>query len=182
MNYLPASSFCSDYQLSNLNKLLDFLKSGKAKTSFNMGVFINTYTPMQFVISKFVKVNPKVSRTLGLFAKNNCLTVCCLAGHGPLAGVKPLEGELWPTYVRRVFTGGSKVFTNGSKGVYAFLFSPYWVDYQPTKEEAIFRLELFLKKGLPEGFVKPVTGMRPIIETPLLNFRDECRLGVHTLD
>ncbi len=141
MEYSLASNLCTQEQITNLQKLLDFVKSGNAKTDFDMKTYACSQ-PKKDDVVLFENLN------LGLYeVKNECGTVCCLAGHGPLAGVEVsyCEDWNWKDYVERVFT-------NGSRGVYAFLFSPYWADYQPSKEEAIFRLELFLKKGLPVSF------------------------------
>ncbi len=162
MEYLPAKRFCSKEQLSNLQKLLDFLKfNTEGKTDFDMLTYARKVPKVKEHYLDTNELKPDQ-------VKNECGTVCCLAGHGPLAGIKPLEGEIWSNYVRRVFTGGNE-------GVFTFLFDSEWWHSMPTKEEAIFRLELFLKKGLPEGFNR----------YSIFNcdyFVEEYELGVHSIN
>ncbi len=157
MTYEPAKNFCSEEQLLNLEKLLSFLKTEvELLTEFDMLYFYN---------------NKKIYMRISIpgDVKNECGTVCCLAGHGPLAGVNPLLYESWNSYVERVFTENNDVFI--------FLFESEWEDFQPTKEEAIFRLELFLKKGFPVSFRDSLAR-----RYNYALFTRECTLKRHTLD
>lgn len=74
---------------------------------------------------------------------NVCGTAACLAGHGPLAGIKPGKGETWDTY-------GSRVFCNswaGEQELFLWLFCANWDD---SKSNACKRVAWLLQgKRIP---------------------------------
>lgn len=70
-------------------------------------------------------------------AVNECATVACAAGHGPMAGV-PIhpDDRDWMNYIVRVFCYGN--------GDYEWLFSEDWSYYRPTHQDAVQRINAYL--------------------------------------
>lgn len=80
---------------------------------------------------------------------NACGTTACFAGHGPLAGIAPLEAENWDPYVKRCFTGEEGADMATSHPYWEWLFSEYWPSSLP---EAVKRAAWLLEKGGPPKY------------------------------
>lgn len=95
-----------------------------------------------------------------------CGTAACFAGHGPMAGVKPKDGENWCGYVSRVFvpTGPVRIEDGqlivGSFAAWCFLFGETWPD-DPML--AARRGAYFLQRGLPDPLPARDVGRRDAI-------------------
>jgi hypothetical protein len=79
---------------------------------------------------------------------NVCGTAACAVGHGPVIGIEPLEGEDWTRYAARAF-GATEERYNLS---FDWLFSGSWGDRDDTTKGAAFRIEYYLKHGIPKAF------------------------------
>lgn len=106
----------SKTQKENLVKLADFLDAHYNELKFNMFSYGNYYP-----------------------SDNICGTVACAAGHGPMAGIRARESEVWYDYIHRVFIGDEN-----SSSIYTFLFSQKWVVYDNTPNGAAARIRYFL--------------------------------------
>lgn len=134
------------YHQDNLIKLRDYVIGlyGKGETDdrFNMG----TYSRSEF------------GRVLDPEEVTECGTVCCLAGHGPLAGILPgsyslAEIDTIPTYPELPASTGWECYIRGEFGiedddlVWDFLFSDFWSN---NIQEAIKRLDMFINGFDPD--------------------------------
>ncbi len=171
MDYIKASKILAPQSLLNLRKLLEGLKNKKdLKVTFNMEEWATSDSILA----------PRPNEV-----KNECGTVCCLAGHGPLLGISSNKGETWPDYVKRVFLEAKQKPNPTSKvddvhTSFIFLFNSAWgYTEMNTLDHALFRLELFLEKGLPENFSWRIHVNRGPF--PYDEFTEEYKLGLHTL-
>lgn len=121
----------TEEQHSNFNKLLEFVKANP-NTPFNIDFF--TIEP-----AGDTKHSALVYDTIK--STYNEGTTRCLVGLGPLAGLEPLEGEIWGEYLVRVFDTGV------SEEIYDFLFN---CEHENSLDAATRRLEQFLTNGIPE--------------------------------
>lgn len=104
-----------------------------------------------------------------------CGTVCCAAGHGPLAGLAPLRNEEWQFYVQRVFFNGVPyAFTVRHMGptspaaVYSWAFDGRWSQFDNTAVSAGHRCLYVAEHGsAPEDW----GGYNPFGAYEYKNFR-----------
>ena len=75
-------------------------------------------------------------------ALSHCGTVACAVGHGPFIGIEPLEGEYWTTYSERVFIKNVREWE--------WCFSGEWRKLDNTPHGAAKRIQVLLRKGLPD--------------------------------
>lgn len=105
----------------NLEKLRDYLVSlPEDYEYFDMGIF---YAEEEEGVAL-----GKVPQ------KTTCGTVACAVGHGPAAGIMPLEEEYWLSYAIRNF----------GEDAYFALFSGAWAEYDNTLAGAIDRINKYL--------------------------------------
>lgn len=76
--------------------------------------------------------------------RKSCGTVACAAGHGPNAGIKPLDDENWATYSIRLAGHCDRSWN--------WLFSAWWIEYDNTLQGAVKRIRYYLKHGVPAWF------------------------------
>ena len=118
----------------NLTQLYTYLTSHELKTRFSMHMYAwNPEDDEEFRPQR---------------VENECGTVACLAGHGPIAGIKPASYEDWSSYVRNHLT-------LGNMKLYSWLFSGDWGDIDNTLPGALARLKTYLDTGIPAEFTTP---------------------------
>jgi hypothetical protein len=72
--------------------------------------------------------------------ENECGTAACLCGHGPMAGIQPLEREDWPTYSARVFGAPA----SDIRGPFGWMFDQYLTN---DRAEGVKRIAWLLFGG-----------------------------------
>ncbi len=92
--------------------------------------------------------------------KPDCGTVACAAGHGPIAGVKPLKHETWFEYIERQFG----VADNSPEFIWMFAIS--WIVRDKTPHGAAKRIFHYVKHGVPDDFIEQMTGDVPLCYQP----------------
>jgi len=78
-----------------------------------------------------------------------CGTAACAAGHGPVAGIAPLDGETWLVYSRRAFATGDE---------WQWCFDEDWSQIDNTAHGAAARIEYLLNTGLPGDWEEQMFG------------------------
>jgi len=132
----------TDWQRSNLQKLVAYLKTGKSPIGFDMNMFLS---------------DPYDDEGANATIKHNCGSIGCLVGHGPQAGIKPHNYEGWDSYAQRVF--GSENFpTSKAYPIWDWLFDTYWSDVDNTPEGGIARVEYALAHGIPSNYENQMRG------------------------
>lgn len=111
----------SEFHRMNLIKLAMFLEDNYSKLNFDMNDFQHSLGRRRANLAQYPE----------------CGASACAVGHGPMAGIEPLENEYWFIYCNRVFTGGNN-------DAYKFLFSRKWVDCDNTALGAAARIRYFL--------------------------------------
>ena len=89
-------------------------------------------------------------------AENDCQTILCLAGHGPLVGIGDAETVRrigWPSYVQ--------IYLCPRGAVFSWLFHAGWSERDNTLAGAIKRLRYFLNVGVPENSSDIMYGEAP---------------------
>jgi len=84
-----------------------------------------------------------------------CGTAACAAGHGPIAGIEPLQDETWYTYTVRAF--GRSSFT--------WCFDEDWAQVDNSAHGAAARIEFMLAHGIPENADEQRFGEDPLCYT-----------------
>jgi len=84
-----------------------------------------------------------------------CGTAACAAGHGPAAGVLPLQGENWHKY-------SCRAFCPAHTAEWDWCFSASWSNVDNTAHGAAARIEWLLTKGLPANAVEQCFGGDPL--------------------
>lgn len=79
-----------------------------------------------------------------------CGTAACAAGHGPKAGVSPIEGETWYAYSRRAFCDDIGCEDIGITP-WDWCFSANWTDVDNSAHGAADRMEYMLDNGIPDN-------------------------------
>ena len=137
MSYVPLDNIVTPEQKANLTKLLHHMRTVTEAKWFDMEAYA-------------LAAHGEVSCPIELEELHLCGTVCCLAGHGPYAGIPGQPGESWPAYTSRVFGAASFVEIDSHEGfLFVWLFSGEWVLTDNTLAGAIRRLEIALTKGVP---------------------------------
>lgn len=83
---------------------------------------------------------------------NTCGTSACALGHGPAAGITPLQGENWIIYGNKNFGTMASGFT------FEWMFGEHWDEYDNTPRGAAARIKYFLAHSVPEDFRVPYSG------------------------
>ena len=125
----------------NLEKLADLLETVVPPPEFHMTSYIRD--------SKGYNVLPE---DFELEQYQECGTVACACGHGPMAGIPVKKSDdNWAKYSERVFDLESWSIA------WDFLFHPYWVGTDNTPKGAAARIRLMLDQGSQsENVVRPV--------------------------
>lgn len=120
----------------NLTILADYLASlPKDYDKFDMGVFFR------------VKYDHDVDEVEAGESMNHCGTAMCALGHGPQAGLVPLDDEDWSDYAKRLF--GETWHSSRMQ----WCFSGSWDCWYPTLDHAVARIRYMAKHdAVPEGF------------------------------
>jgi hypothetical protein len=129
----------------NLEILSTHLKKVSA-VKFDMTFFIQNIEQTEDYLSRFRAAVDTTIITIGAPDYNACGTVCCAAGHGPNAGIDPLPGENWGTYIDRCFAAPA------DSPLFDWLFDGGWADVDNTPEGAAARIDYFLEHGIPADF------------------------------
>ena len=170
-----------DFQVSpekkaNLRKLAEFLlANGEAiykAGRFDMGQYIGKVREgLEGSDYPFLELDVKPSGAAN-FHRNECGTVGCAAGYGPVAGIGS-ELEIsqtgWYFYVQDTFTGGNSE-------VYAWCFAAEWTQIDNTPYGAALRILKMLDD--PIGLSKSLT---EIGITESFDFGTDRRLYIHRL-
>lgn len=123
-------------QLKNLETLATFLEQNYSSLNFNMRGFM--------IVDRRQIVFPPSPDDI---KNNNCYTVACAVGHGPLAGITAKSHENWFDYASRAFFGETKFYdsVNINRNWYwTWLFSDIWTKYDNTALGAAARIRYFL--------------------------------------
>jgi hypothetical protein len=139
----------TDEQKANLKTLADFLDTHVPPPSFDMEGFLSM-KEYNYELSSFAHLaTPEVYAACG--------TVACAVGHGPLAGIKPLENETWKSYAARVF--GADLDNRPTFPLFQWLFGMGWSDTDNTPEGAVARIRDFLDTGgIPDNWAVQLRG------------------------
>lgn len=79
---------------------------------------------------------------------NVCGSICCAVGHGPSAGIAPLQtDDNWFTYSRRTLLDFDE-----ENDAWSWCFDDLWANRDNTPEGAACRIEYLLDVGLPENW------------------------------
>lgn len=81
--------------------------------------------------------------------KHACGTSACAVGHGPSAGLKPLLGERWISYSKRVFIEFNDD-TKLAELAWEWCFSDEWSGVDNTALGASRRIDYLLEHGLDD--------------------------------
>lgn len=113
--------------LENLTKLVDYVES-HPETGFDMS---------QFAVAQYDELTPSQAHTCG--------TICCMAGHGPQAGIPALpDEEFWLDYIERVFD----LYYVATE--WDWCFSGYWDKVDGSnRANACARIRYFIEHGTP---------------------------------
>ena len=118
MQLIPILDVITKKQFENLKKLLAYLDTLPSDYEyFDMRVY--SCEKRQHLLASNVTAGS--SPTPG-----TCNTAGCLAGHGPIAGIKPKTRELWETYVFRVFGANCLEEYSTQSALFRWLFSGVW--------------------------------------------------------
>ena len=143
----------TDIQRKNLIDLADFLDRHVPPPNFGMNCFVKPADI--FPDNDDPNENPNLA-TPEVY--NQCGTVACAVGHGPLMGLKPLPEDTWYDYSYRNFgatmtystTTGERVAAE-SDDLWAWLFDGRWHQTDNTAKGAAARIRWYLENGTPEN-------------------------------
>jgi hypothetical protein len=110
----------TEFQRENLQKLSDYLLSGKLKAAFDMKCHHDDYSEWESI---------------------ECGTVGCAVRHGPYAGIKKRNNESWYKYARRCFVCNFDCWQ--------WCFCSEWSKIDNSAIGAAKRIQVLLNKGLP---------------------------------
>ena len=139
----------TDFQRTNLDTLASFLERHIPPPEFDMSRFIRITNKTPYWADAFEPYECDAAKY------EQCGTVACAVGHGPLAGIPAIPGEGWIMYASRCFIGSVTEEDNGFEGEYnrlfKYLFGEKWASFDNTPQGAAARIRYFLDKGLPEN-------------------------------
>jgi len=125
-----ARRYLQPEHIANITKVRDYLQTlPRDYKHFDMGTFFQLYWD----------VPGKVSTLTPILLETECGSSACIIGHGPSAGIPPLEDEYWGAYCRRVF---GVTPAEPTVHIWNYLFSP---EQGGSHLAAIRRLNAFLK-------------------------------------
>jgi len=124
-------------QAANLRKLADYLLT----------------LPAQYPDFEMASYAKNVDAS-DLVTVPECGTAACAAGHGPLAGVRPLFGETWDTYSHRAFAS--------KDDAWSWCFSASWAWVDNTAHGAARRILWLLKSGVPDDAMEQAACEAPL--------------------
>jgi hypothetical protein len=113
----------TDKQRANLAKLAAYLR-GPLKARFDMSFLY--------------------------WGHDECGSVGCAVGHGPLAGIERREREQWVKYACRAFRADGADFM-----VWHWCFDGFWWTFDNTPDGAADRIDYMLANGIPDDFEEP---------------------------
>jgi len=113
----------TDKQRANLAKLSAYLR-GPLKAQFDMSRY---------------------------WQEDECGSVGCAVGHGPLAGIVRRDLETWFRYAPRAFGASHE----DACKVRDWCFSAFWALKDNTPDGAADRIDYMLKNGIPDEFMVP---------------------------
>lgn len=154
-------------QRSNLETLASFLERSVPPPTFSMKTFVTV--KKDFVLEEefdedryfdsrdALNSRPSLMK-LSYYTEPDCGTVACAVGHGPLAGIAPLEDESWFEYSKRVFGA-----PYGS--LFRWLFDDNWANVDDTATGAAARIRYYLEHGIPENYYDQHFGRAPLCYT-----------------
>lgn len=105
------------------------------------------YKKNLFTMTCFSLGSDEISEKTPLEVFNECGTVGCAAGYGPVAGIEPKYGQHWMDYV-------NENFCQTGQEVYNWIFSGTWGYVDNTPYGAALRIQDFLDnpEHIPDGF------------------------------
>ena len=142
----------------NLARLADLLERVVPPPEFDMSCYLRTSPVRRLAVDeelnrvknwsdmtvRWREIDPV--RNAGLATRElyqECGTVACAAGHGPMAGVPARPGEDWYDYTERCFTGGDNDAFN-------YMFGAQWKKIDNTPKGAAARIRRYLAEGTPD--------------------------------
>jgi len=138
----------TDEQRKELIRLMVGLNFVETKTKFNM----NTFSTKQNGELRDIEPNG---------AMNQCGTSACALGHATFFCItEPREKEEWMGYGERAF---NIKHPSEEVGLWRFLFIESWSN---SWEQAVARMYIVLKKGVPDNFGWRHTPCWPIYKKP----------------
>jgi len=139
---MPTHPKLSEEQIKNLRTLAAYLKTLPADyPDFEMNDYVSTGELEAHV--------PK------------CGTAACAVGHGPNAGMLPLNGETWGAYSMRVFIADSQL-TGSDCDPWEWCFDSQWSDVDNTAHGAAERILHMLEHGVPDDALDQRYGLVPL--------------------
>ena len=156
-----------DPRRANLVILADFLDRAVPPPKFEMYMYISRESVEGQVLDHsyiYAIAEAKdwpIAATQELYS--HCNTAACAAGHGPLAGIEPLEYETWNAYVRRCFVDTH--YGSGVSREFNWLFASDWTFFDNTPRGAAARIRYFLEHGVPDDADHQRRGIVPLCYT-----------------
>ncbi len=137
---------------ANLRKLATFLMAlPEDYDKFDMNLYC---------FNEKVSSSAEADESIALL--NECGTVACALGHGPLAGIPAGKRETWETYAERCFTG-----SDIDENFFRFLFSGSWEIRDNSPYGAGQRILYYLEHGLPEDVDDMIVGSTELCYTEM---------------
>lgn len=139
----------SDEQSANLAKLAAYLWTLPANyPDFEMSDFVSGIS--------FDDVEANYAHVCG--------TAACAVGHGPKAGITPLQDERWREYSERVFISCDPDAHDDedNEGPWEWCFGAGWAWRDNTVHGAAARIEWMLAHGVPTNWSQQKRGVDPI--------------------
>lgn len=134
----------------NLRKLADYLMAGNLKKDFSMAAYCEVGLPGEPDFDSIV--SPQL---------HACGTVGCALGHGPDAGIAPLDDESWNDYMERAFGIPLGPSMDQISPAYHWLFGFGWTLTDNSIQGAAWRIYEFLDNGIPDDAVAQMDGEAP---------------------
>lgn len=94
-----------------------------------------------------------------------CGTAACAAGHGPAAGIDPLDGEIWSAYAQRAFAPDNWEYHDETS--WDWCFAAGWSKVDNTAHGAARRIQWMLEHGIPDNAGDQRWGDSPLCYTDI---------------
>ena len=151
----------TQFQRDNLITLASYLQTVEPPT-FDMKGFFNPSPTLELTLNKKSKMWDYASAATEEVYRT-CGTVACAAGHGPLAGIKPLKTETWLNYTKRVFGAHNGIYGSEEYLLWQWLFSMSWAFVDNTAKGAAARILWYIANGkVPDDYFKMRSGTEPL--------------------